>query len=202
MKRFLFLILVLLFASSLHAQWQEARMSLPFVAGSVAAAGGACTWYDCVVYTPNGALSDGATRNWRNIIPANTCADSGTKIRITVKGGVAGAGANIQASTIGIMTSGDVFDAAPTAIKWDSGSASTTVAQDTEKVSDDTTYTLTKTNRHGIHIYTTDRDFAIMTSGAGGLYYDATASDESATLDPATSEAAGEGIVIKLEVCK
>ncbi len=133
-----------------------------------------------------GQWTDGLSRNYRNVIPSNTSAVDGTKIRITVQASSSGGGGTITEATIGPMTTGGVFDSAPTAITWDSGSASVTVAQGATKVSDEITFAFSKGQRYGIHIYTTDRDFVFDSTNGLGMYgMSNTSSSEATTLSPA-----------------
>lgn len=157
-------------------------------------------WQTAWTWTPNGEAVDSATRNYRNIIDASESSYSGTKVRLTATASSTQDG-TIDATTIGVMSSGDVFDAAPTVITWDTGNGGCTVTAGNSKVSDEVNFTFTKTNRYGVHIYTTARNFKYIDSQPNpSSYYDSTASDESETLDPNTNNLAMHYVITKVEV--
>jgi hypothetical protein len=191
MKRAIFALLILLIASP------------SFAGGMVVGSGAAGAWETCVSNTSTGQSTDGATRNWRFFLPANTCAHSGSKVRITVKAASAGGGGTITGASIGTQgVDTRDFAATPTRITW-STSNSATVAQGTELVSDEITYTFNKASVNGVHIYVTDRDFVITgsTPYSAEIYYDANVSDETlVNMNSPSGPDDSMMAVIKLEV--
>ncbi|MBE3088046.1 MAG: right-handed parallel beta-helix repeat-containing protein, partial [Chloroflexi bacterium] len=176
----------------------------PIIKGSVApsawASGG--IWRTAYAPTLDSTQATSGERNYRDVIPANQSSYTGTKIRITAK---AGAGGNwvLDGASIGAMTTADDFDADPTRITWDSGSAGATVPAGGTKVSDEITFTFTKTSRYGMHSYSANR--ANIAYGtivlANALYNDSDGVDD--TLTKTVAYAAQSNLVYgfsKLEV--
>jgi hypothetical protein len=89
--------------------------------------------------------------NVRSVIEADSVDSSGSKIRITIR---AKSDHNlvITGASIGRMTTGAVYDSAPTRITWDSGANGTTVSSGQTKLSDEITFSFDKTLRYGIHL--------------------------------------------------
>ena len=110
------------------------------------------TWSSSLTITPNSDKTMMANLNLRNVVAANSAAYSGTQIRLTVTANSAN-NTIISGMSIGVSTSGSNFDAAPTRITFDNGSSSTTITAGGTKVSDEITFTFTKTNRHLIQLY-------------------------------------------------
>jgi len=104
----------------------------------------------------------------------------GTKIRITLEAGTTG-DFILVGTSIGVMTTGDDYDASPTRITWvdEGGGNGITIPQGTTVVSDEITFTFTKTSRHGIHLYAEDWLNARRTSSGDGYYYKAVVNDDS-----------------------
>jgi parallel beta-helix repeat protein len=110
---------------------------------------------------------------------------SGTKIRITIKARTDQDTA-IAGTSIGVMTTNEVYDAVPTRITWDGGSSTTTILAGQTRVSDEITFTFTKTNRHGVSIYTgTGAHYirGIPTSVGDGSYWNWTDGDVTMVQD-------------------
>ena len=120
------------------------------------------------------------SRNYRNVIPANESSYNGTKIRLTVPAGTGDF--TFDGASIGLMTTVDDFDSAPTRITWDSGNDGATVPADGSKVSDEIDFSFDKTKRYGIHLYMSNRNHIKYDNSVGdGLYYDAGGSDDTLT---------------------
>ena len=128
-------------------------------------------WQTAWEITLTGTKTDAGRRNYRNIIPADTSSYDGTKIRITVPAG-AGGDFTFNGASIGLMTTADDFDSAPTRITWDSGNDGATVPADGSKVSDEIDFSFDKTKRYGIHLYMANRShIKHVDSGGDGLYW-------------------------------
>lgn len=146
----------------------------------------ATSWTTAYSTASSGEITGGSTRNTRQSIPANTSSVTGSKIRITVYcADAAGAdGCVITNSTVGVMTTNGVFDAAPTTITWESA-AGVTIAAGANAVSDEITFAWDKTVRYGIHHVWTKRNYKYAAVAAGFInYYMTTGTDNSATLNP------------------
>ena len=124
------------FAGSIqHYQAQVIKMKK-------AAAGG--EWQTAFDPTLDSELATVASRNYRTAICANTSDYSGTKVRISITAGPSG-NLVIDKTTIGLMTTDDVFDNAPTQITWDTGNDGATINAGTTKVSDEIDFTFRNT---------------------------------------------------------
>lgn len=161
-------------------------------------------WVTAWQGTRGNGLNDGATRNYRNVINATTLS-SGTKVRVTfAANATSGGGCKIDGASIGLMTTADDFDGAPTRITFGALNT-TTIAQGETALSDEITFTFDKTKRYGIHIYTTDRDFAYTHSPppttTPHIYYNSGAADDTLTQTVAYTDLGDYEIgVLKVEV--
>lgn len=160
-------------------------------------AGAAESWEVVKEYVVDAAWTDHATRNYRQAVPADSAVSSGTKVRVSWKA-EASNNAVVTNAVIGPMTSIGDFDSTPTQITV-SGGYPATISAGATLLSDEIPFTYTKTQRYGIHTYTTDRDFQYI--GAGNTtYYNSTGSDTSGDLTGPTSSYALSGPVFKIEI--
>ena len=130
------------------------------------------SWQSGAIYAGATGYTDDDDTGYRVTIPASTSSYDGTKIRLSIKGN--DDGGRISGSSIGLMTTVDDFDVAPTRITWNTGDDSSgSVANGVTLVSDEITFTFDKTLRYGIHFDCFDRDFVSTAVGAGGdgAYY-------------------------------
>lgn len=142
------------------------------------------TAYDPVLATDIGSTGE---RNYRNVIRANTSSYSGSQIRISVTAAAAGA-AVLDGTSIGVMTTGEDFDSAPTRITWvDAGGGNgMTIPAGTTEVSDEITFDFDKTVRHGVHFYLANRiNFRYVVAGHDD-YYHVTGGGDQTLLEDAT----------------
>jgi len=116
-------------------------------------------------------------RNYREVLPAGTSSYDGTKVRFTVKAADAEAGA-ISGLSIGLMTSNDDFNVAPTRITFDSANTKALGAGASD-VSDEILFDFDKTKRYGFHLYTTDRDLKRSSVGETQYWDDASSGDQT-----------------------
>lgn len=153
--------------------------------------------------TKNGDFDTTSNWNFRNELAADASSYSGTKVRVTVAAHST-QDTVVSGCSIGVSASGQNFGSAPTRITFDGGSSTTTVTAGQTKVSDEITFTFTKTNRHLIHLYwtggTAHRYWGY--SNAGNYYIDWSAGTDktlSTTMaaDNYTSQTHG---VLKIEV--
>ena len=134
-------------------------------------------------------------------MPADTSTVSGTKIRITVKAGSA-VNLGLLGASIGVMTTNEVFDTAPTRITF-SGSNTATVTAGETMVSDEITFTFDKTARHGIHVHTSNvANSSVVTNSVNGSYWNWTDGDVTMVqdMDVDGSSATSAYVLTKLEV--
>lgn len=187
------ILLILLFASSLSASPMMTQL-----AGSGGAAA-ACTWQTAWSTTDD---TDGDTteRNFRQVIPASASSYSGTKVRLTYKATAAG-NWTVDGASIGVSTSNDDFDTAPTRITF-SGSNSGTVTAGSTLVSDEIAFAFTKTNRHLVHTWTQVTHIRYNNDTGGPQYYTTTSGDGTTTqtVSYSTLNYVSMG-PIKVEVC-
>lgn len=147
--------------------------------------------------TPASGFNDSTQRNWRNVIAADSSTNSGTKIRLSVRT-YTGSTTTLAGCSVGEMTTGSAYDAV-TRITFSGGSNSVVVTGSfTNLVSDEVNYTWDAAKRHGLHIFTPNRNW-VYTEDATVLYYDADA-DETTTLSPSMSSDSGFSAIWKIEV--
>jgi hypothetical protein len=150
----------------------------------------------------NDYINPGTDVNLRQVLPANTPSYSGTKIRITAEATV-GANTILTGTSIGLSTSTDDFDSAPTRITWVNagGGNGITIPAGEAKLSDEIDFAFDKTKRHLVHFYMTPTAQRYQTTGPLGGYYKNGTGDNTLTQTVTYSAAANQDVVInKLEV--
>jgi hypothetical protein len=158
-------------------------------------------WNTATNLTSDGQFTDNAQRNFRSVLPASVSAVDGTKIRITLVGATTGTSSVVSAATIGPMTTNDVFDSAPTVITFNGGATTATIANSAVQVSDDITFTFSKTQRYGIHLwFLRDLKFFSVSNSQHLYSYTTTASSVATTLAPTGPTIFNETMVGKFEV--
>lgn len=203
MKKLFYLALILLLPC---CQPADAWMMM----GGGNAGGEECTWYTAWDPALSSDMGTSGPRNYRNVMDASTSNYSGSKIRVTVSAG-AGSTWTFAGLSIGVMTTADDYDfaydaenpGAPTRITFNTGSSGATVGAGASLLSDEITYTFTKTARHGLHLYMADKvHIKYVGSGSHGSYYNMTASDDTLTQTVSyTSEANPTYGIDLVEVC-
>jgi hypothetical protein len=152
--RTLLLIFLLVFSC-------QSQMLLPIVGGTPAVA----TWTTARSYATDTYNTDGATRNHREVVKANTLAAGGTSVRVTFAAGNTGSSFVIGGASICLMTTAPTCDATPTRFTF-SSSNGVTIPINTTAVTDSLTFSIDKTKQYGITFYTTYRNFIVDTSSA------------------------------------
>jgi hypothetical protein len=140
------------------------------------------SWQTAFTWTANQYREDSQQRNYRVELPANISSYSGTKVRVTVKGKQTSA---ISGMSIGAATANDDFTGAPTRVTFGGENTKALTAEQTV-VSDEVTFTFTKTSRHLIHTFSSDSDFYGVSAYGGSTYYDANGDEtttQSVTMD-------------------
>lgn len=127
------------------------------------------SWQTAWDPTVGSERTDTFRRNYRNIVLANESSYDGSKIRITAKAGATGAW-TFGGASIGLMTTADDFDDAPTRITWETGNNGATIGAGSTLVSDEITFSFDKTKRYGIHFYMDSRNH-ISYAAVGDCYY-------------------------------
>lgn len=157
-------------------------------------------WYDVFNYTTDGVNVDGASRQMRQIVAADTSSYSGTKIRVTIKAGTGATACNVNGTSIGVSAANDDYSGTPARITWDGGSSTTTIAQNASKVSDEITFTFTKTNRHLLHFLTTYRNIAYETITENVYFTTDVGTDQTLTSSVSYGSLSSQCLFIRLEV--
>jgi len=155
-------------------------------------------WVTLLEYSKTGEYTDSATRQHRQVIPADTAAVDGTKVRITIQAST-GTSATLGGTSIGESTAADDFAVAPTRITWDSGSDTTTITAGQSKMSDETTFAFNKTKRYLVHQYQTARNIAYGTSVLLD-YWSSDAVDRTMTQSVAFSGPSNAVYILKFEI--
>ena len=158
-------------------------------------------WQDGATFTTTpGDQTGDYPIDCRSVIAANTIGYNGTFLRFTLTAHST-KNSTFDAVTFGVMTTGDVFDALPAAVTFNSGSRSVTIAGGGTVTSDDIPFFFDKTKRYGFHTSQATKNSKQIINSDGGYYYN-WSSNQSTTRDMATTGAATNFIyaLAKIEV--
>lgn len=129
------------------------------------------------------STGDGATRNYREIIPASLITASATSVKIQLRAAPTGSWV-IAGVGIGVHTTGPNAESM-TRVTWSGGSNGVTIPADTTVTSDEITFALDETKALVVAVYMTSRYVRQSAQDSGVLLYsNSTAADHSQIAEP------------------